>query len=54
MSDMDELGSGQIEYTPGRIIVHFGSPPGTTYHPAQVRHPVKDVPLNRAPREPKR
>jgi len=26
------LGSGNVEHT-GRPIVHFGSPPGTTYTP---------------------
>lgn len=28
---MDTLGSGQVEYTEGRTIVHFGSPDGTVY-----------------------
>jgi len=29
----DELGSGEFEYTHGRVVVHFGSPQGTTYKP---------------------
>jgi len=28
---MHTLGSGQVEYTIGRSIIHFGSPDGATY-----------------------
>lgn len=27
----DELGSGQVDYTLGRSIIHFGSPSGSSY-----------------------
>ena len=32
MSDQDELGTGQIQRDPSKPIIHFGSPPGSTYH----------------------
>lgn len=28
---MNTLGTGRVEYTEGRTIVHFGSPDGTVY-----------------------
>jgi hypothetical protein len=31
MGYSDSLGTGQVEYTIGRQIIHFGSPDGTVY-----------------------
>lgn len=38
------LGSGSVEYTPGRALVHFGSPAEVEYGLADDARPVDDDP----------
>lgn len=37
MSSMSGMGTGQVEYTEGRTIIHFGSAEGSTYEDPEVK-----------------
>jgi hypothetical protein len=41
--DHPELGSGQVEYTRDRPIIHFGSPDGSVYETGKPTNPKPSV-----------